>query len=129
MCPPVLCGCRQRTAASTSAYDGILSFTVAGTRVLLEVGQGGGGVLSLMEVLEVPPYLLHIYPGGIGCLRGRMPLPPFKYGVHSIGSKPTMEGSIHATISVAASSNLLQESAISDRQTALVIPLTMLQLW
>ena len=45
------------------------------------------------------------------------------------GSVPLVEGSRHALISVAASSDRLRESAISDRWTALMIPLNMFRLW
>ena len=45
------------------------------------------------------------------------------------GSAPTMTGSRHTLIYVAASSNCLRKSAIRDQQMALVIPLATFRLW
>ena len=45
--------------------------------------------LPLIEVLEGPPDLLHIRPGGVGRPCGRMPIPPFHCGVRSAGVYPS----------------------------------------
>ena len=42
-------------------------------------------LLPLIEVLEVPPDLLHIRMVGVGRLRGRLPIPLFQYSSRSVG--------------------------------------------
>ena len=47
-------------------------------------------ILPLIEGLEVPPDLLYIRPGGVGRPHGRVPIPPFQYGVCSAGARPSL---------------------------------------
>ena len=55
-------------------------------------GQGRGvWLLPLIEGLEIPPDLFHVFPGGFGRPCGRMPIPTFHYGVHSTGVRPSCD--------------------------------------
>ena len=48
----------------------------------------GVWLVPLIEGLEVPPDFLHIRLGGVGRLRGRVPILLLQYGVHSVGIFP-----------------------------------------
>ena len=89
----------------------------------------GVWLLSLIEVLEVPPELFHIRTGGVGRPRGRVLIPTFQNAEHSAESAPAVEGSKHPPISIADSSARLREYSIRDRLTDIVIPLSMLRMW
>ena len=69
----------------------------------------------MIEVMEVPPDLLHIRLVGVGRPRGCVTISLFQYGIPSGGGyTPPVEGSRHAPILVAASSALLEESTMRE---------------
>ena len=128
MCPPALCGHRQRNGAPTSASDRTYFSPWPGPHVLPEEIQGGVAPTSGRGSVSPPPTFSIPVWEGLGyhadaCLYHR-----FSMAYTQQGSAPPVEGSRNAPIPFYDSSARLWESDMRDQQTALVIPLTSLRM-